>query len=124
MKDIKPVHMGDSGPKVSNLHKGLLFLVLHQPGISHNNRKSLQLRLAADVRTQTFGSATAELVGIWQFQLKNWPDYMPAQPRWLKDELQNLPMAANTGRGNGDVDTLTAKALNWLLRKFRALDPA
>jgi hypothetical protein len=32
-------------------------------------------------------------------------------------------MSSNTGRGNGDVDEGTAKALNWLLRKFRALDP-
>lgn len=63
MKEIKPVHLGDSGPKVSNLQKGLLFLLFHQPGISHNNRKSLQQRLAPDVRTQTCGNATAELLG-------------------------------------------------------------
>jgi hypothetical protein len=122
MKDIKPVHLGDSGPKVSNLHKGLLFLVFHQPGISHNNRKSLQERLAPEVRRETFGNATAELVGIWQYQLKHWPDYLPALPNWLKAEVQKLPMS-NTGPGNGDVDEGTAQALNWLLRKFRALDP-
>lgn len=120
MKEIKPVHLGNSGSKVSNLHTGLLFLVLHQPGISHNDRKTLQQRLAPDVRTQTFGNATAELVGIWQYQFKNWPDYLPDQPKWLKEEVRNLPILGS-GTGNGDVDEVTAKALNWLLKKFRAL---
>ena len=121
MKEIRPVHMGNSGPKVSNLHKGLLFLLFHQPGISHNNRKSLQQLLAPDVRTQTFGNATLELVGIWQYQLKNWPNYLPPLPKWLRDEVQNYLTIAANGRGNGDVDEVTAKALNWLLKKFGAL---
>ena len=119
MKEIRPVHMGDSGPKISNLHKGLLFLLFHQPGISQNNRKSLQQLLAPEIRTQTFGNATAELVGIWQYQLKNWPNYLPPLPKWLKDELQSLPISGGTG--NGDVDEVTATALNWLLKKFGAL---
>ena len=122
MKEIRPVHLGDCGPKVSNLHKGLLFLLFHQPGISHNNRKSLQQRLAPDVRTETYGNATAELVGIWQYQFKNWPDYMPTIPRSLKGDVQSILVSSGTGRGNGDVDKPTATLLNWLLRKFRALD--
>jgi hypothetical protein len=122
MKEIRPVHLGDNGPKVSNLHKGLLFLLLHQPGISQNNRKSLQQRLAADIRTATYGKATAELVGIWQYQFKNWPDYMPTIPKSLKGDVQSILMSSGTGRGNGDVDQPTATMLNWLLRKLRALD--
>ena len=120
MKEIRPVHMGDSGPKVSNLHKGLLFLLFHQPGISDDSRKSLQKFLAPEVRTQTFGKATEQLVGIWQYQFKSWPNYLPPLPKWLKDGFQYIP---NTpmGRGNGDVDEITAKALNWLLKKFGAL---
>jgi hypothetical protein len=126
MKEIRPVHLGDSGPKISNLHKGLLFLLFHQPGISQNNRKSLQQLLAPEVRTQTFGNATAELVGIWQYQLKNWPNYLPALPKNLKTKVQNLPGSVSpgsvvAGRGNGDVDAVTAEALNWLLKKFGAL---
>jgi hypothetical protein len=121
MRAIQPVHLHNSGPKVSNLHKGLLFLVLHQPGISDNDRKTLQQRLAPELRTQTFGDATAELVGIWQNQLKNWPDYLPVLPQGLKAKVQNLPMSPNAGRGNGDVDEVTAEALNWLLKKLGAL---
>jgi hypothetical protein len=123
MRDIQPVHLLDIGPKVSNLHKGLLFLVFHQPGISDDDRKSLQRRLAPEVGTQTFGKATAELVGIWQAQLKNWPDYLPRLPKWLELKVQNLPISRYTGRGNGDVDVVTAEALNWLLKKLGALKP-
>jgi hypothetical protein len=126
MKEIKPVHLHDTGPKVSNLHKGLLFLVLHQPGVSDNDRKTLQRRLAPELRAQTFGDATAELVGLWQYQLKNWPDYLPALPKNLKTKVQNLPGSVSpraivAGRGNGDVDAVTAEALNWLLKKFGAV---
>lgn len=34
--------------------------------------------------------------------------------------FQNLTISSS-GRGNGDVDEVTAKALNWLLKKFGAL---
>ena len=121
MKPIQPVHLHNSGLKVSNLQKGLLFLVLHQPGISDDDRKILQQRLAPELRTQTFGDATAELVGIWQNQLKNWPDYLLVLPKWLKAKVQNILISPNTGKGNGDVDEVTAEALNWLLKKLSAL---
>jgi hypothetical protein len=98
-----------------------LFLVLHQPGISDNDRKTLQQRLAPELKTQTFGDATAELVGIWQNQFKNWPSYLPALPKWLNAKVQNLPISPITGRGSGDVDKVTAEALNWLLKKLGAL---
>ena len=64
MKAIRPVHLHNTGPKVSNLHKGLLFLLLHQTGVSDNDRKTIQNRLAPELRKQMFGQATAELVGI------------------------------------------------------------
>jgi hypothetical protein len=127
MKAIQPVHLHKTGPKVSNLHKGLLFLLFHQPGISDGNRKVLQARLAPELGSQTFGDATAELVGLWQYQLKNWPDYLPPLPKALKLKVQNLPGlgtptgALVAGKGNGDVDDVTAEALNWLLKKFGAL---
>ena len=127
MKDIQPVHLNNTGPKVSNLHKGLLFLLFHQPGISNNNRKALQERLAPDLGSQTFGDATAELVGLWQYQLKNWPDYLPPLSKKLSKKVQNLPGLTSptgalvAGKGNGDVDEVTAEALNWLLKKFGAL---
>jgi hypothetical protein len=93
MRAIQQVHLRDTGPKVSNLHKGLLFLVLHQRGIDDNDREILSQRLAPEVRTQTFGNATAELIGIWQYQFKNWPNYLPALPQSLKAQVQNLPIA-------------------------------
>src|SRR5207245_2325488 len=126
MKAIQPVHLHNTGPKVSNLHKGLLFLLFHQPGISNKDRETLQKRLAPELGTQTFGDATAELVAIWQYQLKNWPDYLPALPKPLKTKVQSLPGSVPpgsviTGKGNGDVDEVTAEALNWLLKKIGAL---
>jgi hypothetical protein len=121
MRAIQQVHLRDTGPKVSNLHKGLLFLVLHQRGIDDNDREILSQRLAPEVRTQTFGNATAELIGIWQYQFKNWPNYLPALPQSLKAQVQNLPISPATGRGNGDVDQVTAEALNWLLKRLGAL---
>jgi hypothetical protein len=85
---------------------------------------TLQQRLAPELRTRTFGSATAELVGIWQNQLKNWPNYFPALPQRLKAKLHSITILPATGRGNGDVDEVTAEALNWLLKKFGALERA
>lgn len=120
MREIQPVHLHDTGPRVSNLHKGLLFMVLHQPGISENDRRTLQRRLAPEIRTETFGEVTADLVGIWQNQFRNWPDYLPALPKRLKERVRSLPLSPD-GRGNGDVDEITADALNWLLREFGAL---
>ena len=66
MKAIQPVHLHNTGPKVSNLHKGLLFLLFHQPGISNKDRETLQKRLApelepesgADVRRKRAQAAT------------------------------------------------------------------
>ena len=106
MKPIKPVHLNNTGTAVSNLHKGLLFLIMGEPGISDNNRRSLQEQLAPDLQTQTFGQATLRLVKLWQEQLNNRPDV----PQKLKPLVQN-----------GDVDQKTADALNWLLRQLGAL---
>jgi hypothetical protein len=123
MKDIEPVHLHNKGPRVHNLHKGLLFLIAHQDGMSDNDRRTLTQRLAPDLVTQTFGDVTAEIVGMWQYQFTHWPNYMPVIPKKLRNKLQNLPMPPSTGRGSGDVDAVTAEALNWLLRKLRPLQP-
>jgi len=107
MRAIKPVHLNQKGDEVSNLHKGLLFLILHQPGISDNDRRTLQQRLAPELRDQTFGNATLDLVRTWQVQLKHRPD----APKNLRDNLAV----------NGDVEQGTADALNWLLAELGAL---
>lgn len=60
---------------------------------------------------------------MWQYQLKNWPDYLPALPQKLKTKIQSLPGSVAGGKGNGAVDEVTAEALNWLLKKFGALRP-
>ena len=123
MRAIQPVHLHDKGAKVSNLHKGLLFLLLHQ-SISDNDRETLQQRLAAELRGQTFGSVTEELVGMFQNQLKQRAARARSDvPDKLKEKLRNLPVSDRTGRGNGDVDELTAEGLNWLLTKLGALEP-
>jgi hypothetical protein len=100
VKPITPVHMGNTGPAVFNLHHGLLFLIMNQPGISDNDRRSLKKQLAPDVADDTFGLATQRIVKIWQEQLNSNPD--------LPQNLQGLVL-------NGDVDEKTAGALNWLL---------
>lgn len=106
MKSIQPVHMGDTGPKVFNLHHGLLFLIMNEPGISDNNRRQLQQQLAPDVQADTFGQATQRIVRIWQEQLNSNAN--------LPQNLQGLVV-------NGDVDQKTAAALNWLLGQLGAL---
>ena len=116
MTPIKPVHLGEEDAEVSNLHKVLLFLIVHQPGISVNDIKSLQDQLAPDVRDERFGQATARVVGIWQNLLKQRADL----PKELKERVSLLPIG-RTGEGTGDVDEVTAEALNWLLRKMGAL---
>jgi hypothetical protein len=106
MRPIRPVHLGNTGAAVSNLHKGLLFLIMYEPGISDNDRRTLQKQLAPDLQAQTFGQATLRLVKIWQEQLNNRAD--------VPDNLKPLVQ-------NGDVDQKTANALNWLLGKLGAL---
>jgi hypothetical protein len=88
-----------SGSAVFNLHHGLLFLIMNQPGISDNDRRSLKKQLAADVADDTFGLATQRIVKVWQEQLNSNPD--------LPQNLQGLVL--------NDVDPKTAGALNWLL---------
>ena len=118
MREIRPVHLHESGARVVNLHQGLRFLIRNQPGISDNDRESFQQQLVSDRTARTFGHATAHQVGIWQKQLKFRPDL----PQDLKDRLNNLPISTFTEMGNGDVDELTAEALNWLLRKLGAFN--
>jgi hypothetical protein len=114
MKAIRPVHLHESGAEVSNLHKGLLFLIRHQPGISDNDRKTIKQRLEPELLAEKFGDATAEIVGIWQNLLKSWPDLPPD----LKAKVAYLPVSDNTRRGNGDVDELTAEGLTWILVQY------
>jgi hypothetical protein len=77
----------------------------------------LRQRLAADVLAERYGDATTELVGIWQNQLKNWPNYFHPLPREPAEKVRNtFSPTTGTGRGNGDVDEVTVEALNWFIR--------
>jgi hypothetical protein len=67
----------------------------------------LRRRLAPELRDETFGKTTFDLVQIWQDQMKHRLDV----PSALRDRLYV----------NGDVDTPTANALNWVLAKLGAL---
>jgi hypothetical protein len=118
MQKIHPIHVGSTGPEVANLHKGLLFIFFHEPGVSHATREALRQRLAPEILTETYGDATQELVGIWQNQLKHWPDYFHPLPHDLAEKVRTLSISSATGRGNGDVDEITAEALNWFIRKL------
>src|SRR5262249_46612465 len=70
VRPIQPVHLDDSGAKVHNLHSALLFLILHL-SISDNDLSILRRRLAPEMRDETFGKATSDLVQIWQDQMKH-----------------------------------------------------
>jgi hypothetical protein len=106
VRPIQPVHLDDSGAKVHNLHSALLFLILHL-SISDNDLSILRRRLAPEMRDETFGKATSDLVQIWQDQMKH--------------RLDVPKVLTNLVHDNGDVDTPTANALNWLLTKLGAL---
>lgn len=119
MKKIEPVKQGSNKDAVHNLQKGLLYLIIHQARISDNERGILTRRIAPEMATKTFGEATADIVGLWQYRFKNWPNYMPALPPKLKAKVQSLPIRRH--RGTGEVDEVTAEALNWLLKELGAL---
>ena len=106
MTPIKPVHLNDTGAAVSNLHKGLLFIIMDEPGISDNDRQSLQRQLAPEMHPEKFGQATFKLVRTLQEQLNSRLD---------------IPKEHKPGVQNGDVDEKTADALNFLLRQLGAL---
>jgi len=117
---IQPIKRGHIGPEVSDLHKGLLSLLAHQPGISDNDRETLRKRLMRDVNDHKFGKATADIVGIYQYLLKHWPNDFPQIPPKLKPVVQSI-QETRAGTGNGEVDDATAEALNWLVGTFRKL---
>ncbi len=54
MKTIHPIHQGEMGPPVANLHKGLLFIFFHEFGVSPETRRALRDRLAADVLEEKY----------------------------------------------------------------------
>ena len=124
MSAIVPVHMGESGPKVAILHRGLLYLIRYQGSVTDGMRAAFEMQLAHDRIPNRFGSATASIVGIYQAQLKSRATSQSKNTRNpVPDEFKDLPMLSrgDAATGNGDVDALTAKALNWLISQTRAL---
>ena len=115
---IEAVHQGDRGPRVATLHKGLLYLIRHQFGMEEQTRRAMEAQLKDEVATKSFGAMTAHVVGIFQYQIRNRQD-LPAD---VKKRFAGVPLSRkDDGTGNGDVDDLTAEALNWLVRETRAL---
>jgi hypothetical protein len=115
---IEAVHQGDSGPRVAALHKGLLYLIRNQGGMVNQTRTALESQLAHDLAANTFGTATAGVVGLFQYQIKNRGNL----PKAVKERFANIPLLpAYASTGNGDVDDLTAEALNWLVSETRRL---
>ena len=116
LERIRRVQLGEKSAEVAKLHKGLRFIIRNQPGISDGDREMFQVRLAPEVSARTFGPVTAEIVGLWQNQLKQRRGEMPEK---LGAKVGNLPIMPN-GSGTGDVDGVTAEALNWLLGQLGA----
>jgi hypothetical protein len=106
MKHIQPVHMGDTGPAVSQLHGGLWFLITTE-SIEDGQLKIIKSELAPDIQTNTFGLATFEIVQIYQ---RN----MDSRAEFLK-KYKLKPVVTN-----GDVDEGTAHALNCFILERRS----
>jgi hypothetical protein len=85
-------------------------------GKSPNVANVLLQRLAPEVADNTFGEVTRSDVSMYQCQLKNWPNYWPPKPKNIATIVQSSP--ANCP---GDVDAVTAQALNWLVETFRRI---
>ena len=118
MSGITAVHLGESGAKVATLHEGLIFLVRNQRGMVKQTRAAMEKQLAPDLVAKTFGTATAGLVGIFQYQIRKREKDIPKE---VKAKFAHLPLLpVDAGTGNGDVDDLTAEALNWLVAEARA----
>lgn len=113
MEPIVPVEEGETGPEVSNLQIGLLFLIRHQGGISPNDQKTILKRFAPEVSQKYFGEVTRSLVAMYQAQLKNWPNYWPPLPQNIAIIVNSIPPDTP-----GEVDQATAEALNWLVQTF------
>jgi hypothetical protein len=118
MSGITAVHLGESGAKVATLHEGLIFLIRNQRGMVKQTRTAMEKQLAPDLVAKTFGTATAGLVGIFQYQIRKREKDIPKEVKAKFAQLPLLP--ADAGTGNGDVDDLTAEALNWLVAEARA----
>jgi hypothetical protein len=118
MSAIEAVHMGESGAKVANLHRGLLYLIRYQRGMVEQTREMFERQLAHDRATNSYGTATAGVVGIFQYQVRNRENLPPE----VKAKFKRIPLLrTDAGTGNGDVDDVTAEALNWLVKETRAL---
>src|SRR3954464_10071784 len=119
---IEPVHMGESGPRLAALHKGLLYLIRNQRNMTDGMRAAFEAQLKHDRIPDRFGTATASIVGIFQAQsvsrvrsqTKNTPNPVPTK-------FGGIPMLSrgDAATGNGDVDDLTAEGLNWLVTETR-----
>jgi hypothetical protein len=114
VKLITPVHLFETGAAVSNLHKGLLFIILGQ-SMTSDDRRSIQEQLAPDLKAELFGMPTFGLVKQWQEALNSRRHQPP--PNDLPEDVEHLlPIVQN-----GDVDQGTANVLNLIIRHHHSL---
>ena len=121
MTAIRPVHMGDGGGRVTDLHWGLIYLIRHQSGMENATRVAMERQLAPEVAANHFGRETADIVGIFQGQVvSRVKAKTTTTPDPVLDKFGGIPMLRpDAAKGNGDVDELTAEALNWLVQEAR-----
>jgi hypothetical protein len=100
---IRPCHKGQTGPRVFDLHVGLLYIISYEPGISDNDRATLVWQLKHDWPGHVYTGWTENIVFLWQGQFINPPQ------EWNFPYPQDWPPGT---RPTGDVDPRTAKALN------------
>jgi hypothetical protein len=115
MREIEPVHLGAVGPKVTNLHTGLLFLIGHQ-GIPDHDVAMLHQQLAPDLGAHRFGEPTRRIVAMYQEQFTHWPNYWPPIPKKFGIIVKYIPPTFP-----GDVDEGMAELLNWAVEAFRKM---
>jgi|GEM_PF-1012524 len=97
---VSPLNRNSQGAEVSNLQDGLLLLIRRQIiRLSDEERRFYEEGLLREQREQTYNDITQKLVAIFQ-------------------EQQQI----NAGNNQGNVDVLTAEALNRALRELGAFD--
>jgi hypothetical protein len=117
LSPIMPVHWNNTGVKVSNLHKGLQYL-LRRESISQNDLKMILNRLRPEISEKKYRGVTAHYVGIYQFKIKQrLRDDPPTVPPDLRASVGSIVTLNAFDTGNGDVDEGTAVGMNWFLRE-------
>ena len=118
---IEPVRQGERGPRVTNLHLGLLSLI-HNQSYSTHDQQTLLERIAPEVAQNLYGEVTRSDVGIYQYQLQHWPKLDTWPPLPTDEDFKKIVQSIPANCPGAPVDEGMARALNWLVETFRRIE--